>query len=102
MEEGVPIESRLISKQIERAQSQVEARNFDIRKHLLEYDDVMNVQRKWIYGRRLAALERESIQEEVLELDLGGLHRHGAGRPDRGHGPSLSLTSDPARPQEKG
>jgi preprotein translocase subunit SecA len=50
MEEGVPIESKLITRQIERAQKQVEARNFEIRKHLLEYDDVMNKQREAIYA----------------------------------------------------
>ena len=50
MDEGVPIESRLISRRIEAAQKQVEGHNFTIRKHLLEYDDVMNQQRKTIYG----------------------------------------------------
>jgi len=68
MEEGVPIESRLISKQIERAQSQVEARNFDIRKHLLEYDDVMNKQREEIYRFRRDLLEGMDQKEYVLEM----------------------------------
>ncbi|RPJ86645.1 MAG: preprotein translocase subunit SecA, partial [Acidobacteria bacterium] len=57
MEEGVPIESRLITRQIERAQKQVEARNFEIRKHLLEYDDVMNKQREEVYRFRRELLE---------------------------------------------
>jgi preprotein translocase subunit SecA len=52
MEEGVPIEDRLVTRAIERAQKQVEGRNFEIRKHLLEYDDVMEKQRQNIYGRR--------------------------------------------------
>ncbi len=52
MEEGVPIESRLVSKRIEGAQKSVEGHNFSIRKHLLEYDDVMNKQREAIYGIR--------------------------------------------------
>ena len=52
MEEGVPIESRLVSKRIEGAQKSVEGHNFSIRKHLLEYDDVMNKQREAIYGLR--------------------------------------------------
>ncbi len=68
VEEGEVITHTMVTKAIERAQKKVEAQNFAIRKHTLEYDDVMNVQRRWIYERRLAALERPSIQEEVLEL----------------------------------
>jgi len=68
MEEGVPIESKLISRQIERAQKQVEARNFEIRKHLLEYDDVMNKQREAIYAIRRELLEGTDQKEYVLEL----------------------------------
>ncbi len=66
--DGEVIKAGMVTKAIERAQKKVEAQNFAIRKHTLEYDDVMNVQRKWIYERRLAALERESIKDEVLEL----------------------------------
>ena len=68
VQEGEVIKAGMVTKAIERAQKKVEAQNFSIRKHTLEYDDVMNVQRKWIYERRLAALERESIKEEVVEL----------------------------------
>ncbi len=68
MEEGVPIESRLITRQIERAQKQVEARNFEIRKHLLEYDDVMNKQREAIYAIRKDLLEGTDQREYLLEL----------------------------------
>jgi preprotein translocase subunit SecA len=68
MEEGVPIESKLITKQIERAQGQVEARNFEIRKHLLEYDDVMNKQREEIYRFRRELLEGIDQKEYVLEM----------------------------------
>ncbi|MDX9858816.1 MAG: preprotein translocase subunit SecA [candidate division Zixibacteria bacterium] len=68
LEEGEVITHKMVTNAIERAQKKVEAQNFAIRKHTLEYDDVMNVQRKWIYERRLAALERESIKEEVVEL----------------------------------
>src|SRR5262245_36985047 len=68
MEEGVPIESRLITRQIERAQKQVEARNFEIRKHLLEYDDVMNKQREAIYAIRRDLLEGVDQREYILEL----------------------------------
>jgi preprotein translocase subunit SecA len=57
MEEGVPIEHRMVTRSIERAQTQVEAQNFSMRKHLLEYDDVMNKQRKSVYGLRRMILE---------------------------------------------
>jgi preprotein translocase subunit SecA len=68
MEEGVPIEHNLVTKSIEHAQKQVESRNFEIRKHLLEYDDVMNKQREAIYSLRRKVLEEESHAEYVLEL----------------------------------
>ena len=57
MEEGIPIESKMISKRIEGAQKAVEAQNFEARKHLLEYDDVMNKQREAVYGLRRTLLE---------------------------------------------
>jgi len=68
VEEGEVIQHGMVTKAIERAQKRVELQNFSIRKHTLEYDDVMNSQREVIYDRRLAALERDSIQEEVMEL----------------------------------
>jgi preprotein translocase subunit SecA len=68
MEEGVPIESKLITRQIERAQKQVEARNFEIRKHLLEYDDVMNKQREAIYAIRRDLLEGVDQRDYILQL----------------------------------
>jgi preprotein translocase subunit SecA len=67
MTEGVPIESKLISKRIENAQKAVEAQNFEARKHLLEYDDVMNKQRETIYSLRRAILEGSDQKEMVLE-----------------------------------
>ncbi|NOY88279.1 MAG: preprotein translocase subunit SecA [FCB group bacterium] len=68
VQEGEVITHKMVTRAIERAQKKVEAQNYAIRKHTLEYDDVMNVQRKWIYERRLEALERESIKDEVVEL----------------------------------
>ena len=68
MEEGVPIESKLVTRQIERAQKQVEARNFEIRKHLLEYDDVMNKQREEIYRFRRELLEGKDQRDYILNL----------------------------------
>jgi preprotein translocase subunit SecA len=67
MEEGVPIESRLISKRIEAAQKAVEAQNFESRKHLLEYDDVMNKQRETVYGLRRQLLEGTDQKEFVMD-----------------------------------
>ena len=66
MKEGIPIESRMISKKIENAQKAVEAQNFEARKHLLEYDDVMNKQRETIYSLRRSFLEGRDQQEFVL------------------------------------
>ena len=71
MEEGEPIEHRLITRAIANAQSKVEAHNFDIRKHLLEYDDVMNKQREIIYAQRRDVLGGETLTEQVLEMTDG-------------------------------
>ncbi len=70
MEEGVAIESRMVSKRIEAAQKSVEGRNFETRKHLLEYDDVMNKQRETIYGLRRQLME-EPDQREYLMGETG-------------------------------
>ncbi len=67
MEEGVPIESGMISRRIEAAQKAVEAQNFESRKHLLEYDDVMNKQREAVYGLRHSLLEGMDQRELVTE-----------------------------------
>ena len=68
MEEDVPIEHRMVSRAIENAQKKVENHNFEIRKHILEYDDVMNQQRKVIYEQRRQILASENLKEEVLGL----------------------------------
>jgi len=67
MEEGVPIESRMITRRIETAQKAVEAQHFESRKHLLEYDDVMNKQREAVYGLRRRLLEGTDQKELILE-----------------------------------
>jgi preprotein translocase subunit SecA len=71
MKEGEAIEAKMLTKQIERAQGKVESRNFDIRKNLLEYDDVMNKQRESIYAWRKQVLERDLFEEEYLSLANG-------------------------------
>ena len=68
MEEGEPIEHNLISRAIENAQAKVEGHNFDIRKQLLEYDDVMNQQREVIYRQRRQALDGKDLKETIQEI----------------------------------
>ncbi len=68
MKEGEAIESRLLSRQIERAQRKVEAHNFDIRKNLLEYDDVANDQRKVVYHQRAELMDADEIEESVAAI----------------------------------
>ncbi|MFZ3211933.1 MAG: preprotein translocase subunit SecA [Terriglobales bacterium] len=73
MEEGVPIESRLISRRIEAAQKAVEGQNFESRKHLLEYDDVMNKQREAVYGMRRQLMEGVDQKELILDDYVAGI-----------------------------
>ena len=73
VEDGEAIENKLLTRVIENAQTKVEARNFDIRKHLLDYDDVMNKQRQAFYSRRRALLANREVHEEVLEMAEGVL-----------------------------
>ena len=68
IEDDVPIEHGMVSRQIEGAQKKVESYHFDMRKHVLEYDDVMNVQRKVIYAERRKVLEGEGVRENVLNF----------------------------------
>ena len=68
MEEGEPVEHRLITRAVANAQSKVEGHNFDIRKHLLEYDDVMNQQREIVYGRRRELLGSVNLKADVLGM----------------------------------
>jgi preprotein translocase subunit SecA len=66
--EDQPIENKLVSKAIESAQAKIEGFNFDLRKHVLEYDDVMNKQRETIYKKRKEALTKKNIKSEILEM----------------------------------
>ncbi|MBM3301204.1 MAG: SEC-C domain-containing protein, partial [Deltaproteobacteria bacterium] len=68
MQEGEPIEHRYTTKAIENAQKKVEAHNFDIRKHLLEYDDVMNKQREVVYSQRRFILTGEHLKDTVIDM----------------------------------
>jgi len=68
IDEDTPIESPLLTRQIEGAQKRVEQYHFDLRKHVLEYDDVMNVQRKTLYGERRKVLEGRDLRENVLDM----------------------------------
>ncbi|NMC15480.1 MAG: hypothetical protein GYA40_02385, partial [Chloroflexi bacterium] len=67
VDQSLPIESGLLGHMVEQAQERVEGNNFDVRKHLLEYDDVLNAQRKRIYGERDRALSKEDLHEDVID-----------------------------------
>lgn len=67
-DDSQPIEHSILSRSIENAQKKVEARNFDIRKHVLQYDDVMNKQREVIYAQRRQVLEGENLRHQVLDM----------------------------------
>ena len=83
--DDVPIEAKMVTKAIERAQRTVEDRNFEIRKDVLKYDEVMNEQRKVVYKRRQQVLDGEDLKDQALEADPG---RH---RPRRRHVPPRRL-----------
>jgi preprotein translocase subunit SecA len=87
MEEGVPIESRMISKRIEGAQKAVESQNFESRKHVLEYDDVMNKQREAVYSLRRQLMEgvaqKQLITEDYVSTILSGILEEFA--PEKAH-----------------
>ncbi|AET70868.1 preprotein translocase, SecA subunit [Desulfosporosinus orientis DSM 765] len=68
MDDSVPITSKMISRSIETAQRRVENRNFDIRKHVLDYDDVMNQQREVIYSQRRAVLMGENLHDNIMDM----------------------------------
>jgi preprotein translocase subunit SecA len=68
MDDDIPIENRMVSSAIENAQKRVESQNFDIRKHLLEYDDVMNKQRQEIYAYRKEILQSRDIKDKILSM----------------------------------
>ncbi|HEV2619605.1 MAG TPA: SEC-C metal-binding domain-containing protein, partial [Acidobacteriaceae bacterium] len=93
MEEGVPIESRMISKRIEAAQKAVETQNFESRKHVLEYDDVMNKQREAVYGLRRQLMEgvdqKQLITEDYLSTILSNILDEHA--PEKAHADAWKL-----------
>ena len=92
MEEDVPIESRLITKRIAKAQEAVEVQNFESRKHLLEYDDVMNKQRQAVYGMRRQLLEGVDQKERVMEMVRGALGAFRVARcPENAHPDTWNL-----------
>ena len=66
--DDVPIEAKMVTRAIKSAQTQVEQQNFEIRKHVLKYDEVMNLQRKVIYAERRRILEGENLQDQALDM----------------------------------
>ena len=75
LEDDQPIEHSIVSRSIEQAQQKVEGYNFDLRKHTVEYDDVMNKQREVIYGQRRKIMEAEDIRPIVMEIVRGQVER---------------------------
>ncbi|MCK4840039.1 MAG: preprotein translocase subunit SecA [Desulfobulbaceae bacterium] len=98
MEEDEPVEHQMISKAIENAQRKVEGHNFEIRKHLLEYDDVMNKQREVIYRQRREIMINENVQDDIMEMiaDLADMIGGGVADPKM---PSLEWDWDSLREQ---
>src|ERR1700733_2489309 len=93
MEEDVPIESKMISKRIQAAQEAVEAQNFAARKHILEYDDVMNKKRQAVYGMRRALLEGTNQKERISDMITGILGALVDRRvPEKSHSSQWDLT----------
>ena len=93
MEEDVPIESKMITKRIMAAQKAVEAQNFAARKHVLEYDDVMNKQRQAVYGMRRLLLEGKDQKERIIEIVTGILGSFIDLRvPEKGHSSTWDLS----------
>ena len=68
VDEAMPIENNLVSRVVESSQTRVEGANFDVRKHLLEYDDVLNTQREAIYGQRNRIFIKDDLDEDVTEM----------------------------------
>ena len=68
VEEDTPLQSKMLSRSIENAQRMIEGRNFGIRKHIIQYDDVMNIQRTVMYGERMKVLKGEDVHQDVLNL----------------------------------
>jgi preprotein translocase subunit SecA len=95
MEEGVPIESRMISKRIEAAQKAVETQNFESRKHVLEYDDVMNKQREAVYGLRRQLMEgvdqKQLVSEDYVSTILSNILDEHA--PEKAHDSEWNLNA---------
>src|SRR5439155_13924077 len=75
LEDDVPIEHGLVSRSIENAQTKVEGYNFDIRKHVVQYDDGVNKQREVIYGERDKVLRNENLRQVVVDMVVQDLNR---------------------------
>ncbi|MBN2258514.1 MAG: hypothetical protein JW704_11980, partial [Anaerolineaceae bacterium] len=75
IDEAVPIESGIIGRMVEQSQTRVEGANFDIRKHLLEYDDVLNSQRMRIYGQRDQVFTKDNLEEDISDMLHNEIHR---------------------------
>src|SRR6202047_3996060 len=89
--DDVPIEAKMVTRAIKSAQTQVEQQNFEIRKQVLKYDEVMNQQRKVIYAERRRILEGENLQDQALEMVRDVVTAYVAGAPVEGYAEGWGL-----------
>ena len=102
LQDGEAIEHGMVTRSIQNAQKKVESRNFDMRKHLLDYDNVMNLQRQSFYGKRREVLGRGDVHEEVREIVEGVLVAHlGQAWPERGQ-PARRRAREPRASRSSG
>ena len=99
MPEGEPIEHPIVNRSIAKAQNRVESRNFDIRKQLLEYDDVANDQRRVIYQQRNELLESDDVADTIRNMIRGQIDGHGEAATSRRNRSRSSGTCPGSRPR---
>ncbi len=109
VEEDTPLQSKLLSRSIENAQRTIEGRNFGIRKHIIQYDDVMNIQRTVMYGERMKVLKGEDVHQDVLNLIPDFVTEIITSNVNKGHDPSTwdieklnKALEDKALPRDSG
>ena len=109
VEEDTPLQSKLLSRSIENAQRTIEGRNFGIRKHIIQYDDVMNIQRTVMYGERMKVLKGEDVHQDVLNLIPDFVTEIITSNVNKGHDPSAwdieklnKALEDKALPKDSG
>jgi preprotein translocase subunit SecA len=98
LDKSLPIENRMIGRLVEQAQERVEGNNFDIRKHLLEYDDVLNDQRTRIYEEREHAITKEDLSDDIWGMGESELRRRVPASLEESHSPGNYVLLDEIQP----